>query len=304
MGTVVPIPRGELHSRDSKCLSGAACAARHKLSVEPECTRMAPRPHAVRDGDFPTAAARIVGLTFQEFPSRAYDRSKAVMPHSCRSLLTTALLLLSAGPLCAQKRFAISVGPRVGMVSPDALLYEQYANFSGDGPVEWTDGSVGRALVVGLGFQVGRPAGGVYLRGEVMRSFGAWLSVSRSIVQPRVLFDPPYVETTWLDVPASVVVTTLELVVPTRLVLWRAQPYVVAGVGGKRYDFGEPTAANDVNAVLPHDGFTWGGDVGAGVTAPVMGLTLDLQARDAFNRYWGKTEHDLVYSAGVLWRIR
>jgi hypothetical protein len=225
------------------------------------------------------------------------------MSRSLRHALATAAALSCATPLSAQSSIAINVGPRAGMLSPDTYLYEQYTNFSGDGPVEWTDGSLGRALVLGVGFEAGRPDGGVYVRGEVLRSVDTWLSVSRSIVMPRVLYDPPYVETTWLDVPATVLLTTLELVVPTRVTLWKAQPYVLAGIGGKHYHFGEPTEANDVDAILPHNGFTWGGDVGAGVTLPIRGLTLDLQGRDAVTRYWSKTENDFVYSAGLFWRI-
>lgn len=226
------------------------------------------------------------------------------MSHAARSLSLVAALCLAAAPLGAQSSLAVRIGPRVGVVSPDAYFYEQYTNFSGDGPVEWTDASLGRALVLGLDFEVGRPGGGLYVRGEVLRSVDTWLSVSRSIVQPRVLFDPPYVETTWLDVPATVLVTSLEMVVPTRLNLWQAQPYVLAGVGGKRYTFGDPTEPNEVDAILPQNGFTWGVSVGAGMTVPILGLTLDLQGRDAISRYWGKAEHDMVYSVGLLWRVR
>jgi hypothetical protein len=206
-------------------------------------------------------------------------------------------------PTRTRAPFSIMVGPRVGLLSPDAYFYEQYTNFSGDGPVEWTDGSLGRAMVLGLGFEAGRVGGGVRLRGEVLRSVDGWLSAARSIVVARQLFDPPYVQTTWLDVPTAVTMTSLEVVIPTRLTLWRAQPYVLAGVGGKRYDFGEPTAANEVGAILPANGFSWGGDVGVGLTVAVRGLTLDVQGRDAITRYWGKSEHDIVFSSGLLWRI-
>ena len=252
---------------------------------------------------FPDYRGDYGGLTFEESVFRPCDFGD-LMLRRFRRLLIPGALLLGIVPVGAQEHVGVSLGARVGMVSPDTYLYEQYTNFSGDGPVEWTDGSLGRALLVGLGFEVGRPGGGVQLRGEVLRSFDAWLSVSRSIIQPRVLYDPPYVETTWLDVPSTVLVTTLELVVPTRLKLWSAQPYFMVGAGGKRYTFGEPTEANDVDAILPHDGFTWGGDVGAGVTIPMWGFTLDLQGRDAFNRYWGKTENDFVFSTGVFWRVR
>jgi len=230
---------------------------------------------------------------------------------SAAVLVGMAILCASAWtPLFAQESatarvpLAVRIIPRAGVLSPDAYLYEQYANFSGDGPVEWTDGTLGRALVLGVGVEVGRPGGAVLLRGEFLRSFGGWLSVARSIVVARQIFDPPYVETTWLDVPAAVTMGSLHLIIPTRLTFRRAQPYVLAGVAGKRYGFGDPTTANEVGAILPSSGVTWGGDVGAGLTVPVLGFTLDVQGRDAISRYWGKTEHDIVFSTGLMWRIR
>ena len=216
-----------------------------------------------------------------------------------------ALLLLPFGaPLLAQSPVTISVEPRAGAMFPDDYLYEKYTNFSGDGPVEWTDGYLGRALVLGVGVEVGRRGGPVTLRGEVMRSFDQWVSVAHSIVMPRQLYTPPYVATTWVNLRATVTTMSLQLVVPTRLTVWRVQPYVVGGFGGKQYHFGQPTTPADTSAILPNGGFTWGTDVGAGVTIPVLGLTLDLQAREAITHYWGKTETDLIASGGVLWRVR
>jgi len=217
---------------------------------------------------------------------------------------------LAAAPLRAQEplvgtgRATIRIVPRVGLLSPDTYLYEQYTNFSGDGPVEWTNGYLGRALVLGVGFEASRTGGDLFLRGEILRSFDGWLSAAHSVVVPRQLFEAPFVQTTWVDVPTAVTMTSVQIVLPTRLMLWRTQPYVLAGVAGKHYDFGEPTRANESGAILPENGFTWGADVGAGFTLPVAGLLLDFQVRDTVNRYWGKTEHDLVFSTGSIWRVR
>lgn len=226
------------------------------------------------------------------------------------SVVAVALCASTVTPLSpqapdgAREPMPVRLIPRVGLVSPDAYLYEQYANFSGDGPVEWTNGFLGRALLLGLGIEIGRTGGGMFLRGEILRSVDGWLTAGHSIVIPRQLFDPPRVQTTWLDIPTALTMTSLQLVVPTRLTLGPLQPYVLAGLAGKRYDFGEPRTELAVAAILPESGFTWGGDVGAGLTAPVLGLTFDFQGRDTINRYWGKTEHDLVFSTGVIWRIR
>jgi hypothetical protein len=218
--------------------------------------------------------------------------------------LAALFSLLSGASLLAQGPITISVEPRVGALLPDRYLYEKYTNFSGDGPVEWTDGYLGRALVLGAGVEVGFAGGPVTLRGEVLRSFDQWVSVAHSIVMPRQLYTPPYVATTWVDLRAAVTTVSLQVVVPTRLTLWRVQPYVVAGFGGKHYQFGRPTTPADTSAILPNGGFSWGSDVGAGVTIPVAGLTLDLQARESITHYWGKAETDLIASGGVLWRVR
>jgi hypothetical protein len=142
-----------------------------------------------------------------------------------------------------------------------------------------------------------------YLRGEVLRSFKTWLSAAHSVETLRNLFVPPEIVTTWLDVPTTLTLTSVQIVLPTRLELGPANPYVLVGGGGKFYSFREPTGPNDVGATLPSNGFTWGGDLGAGVTACWKGLSLDVQARDALSRYWGKLQHDFIYSGSVSLKL-
>lgn len=194
---------------------------------------------------------------------------------------------------------AVRVYPRIGLIDPDRYFYEYFLNFAGDGQTEWTTGSLGRALVAGAGVEVRLGSGAAYLRGEVLRSFDGWLSAAHSWETLRDLFTPPEIRTVWFDLPATVTLTSLQLVLPTRLELGPVKPYVLVGAGGKHYAFGEPTMANEVDATFPADGFTWGGDVGAGLTARVLGLTIDVQARDAWSRYWGKYQHDMMYTGTV-----
>ena len=189
--------------------------------------------------------------------------------------------------------------PRAGLVAPDAYFYEYFLNFTGDGLTEWTSGYLGRAFVAGAGAEVRLGEGDAFLRVEVLRSYDAWLSVAHSVETLRDLYFPPEIATTWLDVPTTMTLTSVQLVLPTRLEVGPARPYVLVGGGGKWYRFGAPTTDYTVEATLPYDGFTWGGDLGAGVTLEAMGLRLDIQARDAWSRYWGKTQHDLVYSGAL-----
>jgi hypothetical protein len=221
------------------------------------------------------------------------------------SKLTVPALAMLLLPGAALAQSALSFYPRVGLLAPDAYFYEQYENFVSDAPTEWSTGSLGRSLLIGAGVELKLGDSGVLIRGEVARSFEGYLRVSHSVVVPRVLFNPPYISTTWLDAPYTMTVTSLQIVLPTKLTLWGAEPYVAAGVGGKLYEFGEPLLPNESEAVLPTDGFTWGGDVGAGITMPLFGnLTLDLQARDAFSKYWDKMQHDFIYSGALLWKVR
>ena len=220
------------------------------------------------------------------------------------SLLLVLLVLMPARATLAQEDFTIGVIPRIGLLSPDGYFYEQFSNFGDDQPTEWTTGSLGRAAYVGLGMEVGLQERGIYLRGEVGRSFEGWLSAVRGYVQPRVFFDPPEILYSYLDVPAALTFATAQVVLPTQFEYWGVRPYFLVGGGGKWYQFGAPTEENTVGAILPSNGFTATLDLGAGTTFSLFGLDFDLQARDTFNRYWGKSQNDLIFSGGLVYRVR
>lgn len=240
------------------------------------------------------------------------------MKPRARTLALAALaLILAAGlpgrPLAAQAPAAADAAPaakgvrfypRAGLLDPDAYFYEYFKNFTGDGLTEWTTGYLGRSFVAGAGLEVRLGDSGAYVRGEVMRSFDAWMYVAHSVETLRDMFIPPEVVTTWLDVPATVTLASAQLVLPTKLELGGFKPYVLLGGGGKSYSFGEPTEATDVEPTYPSEGFTWGADVGAGVTFRFKGLLLDVQARDAVTRYWGKNEHDILYTGALSLGLR
>lgn len=198
----------------------------------------------------------------------------------------------------------IRIVPRVGLLSPDTYFYEEFKNFSGDGFVEWTTGSLGRAALLGLGVEVGLEGLGVNLRGEISRSFEGWLAAAHGVLIPRVFFQPPEVVTTWFDLPASVTFLSLHAILPTRFTFHGLQPFVLAGYSGKWYSFGPPTRENTVEAIFPSNGWTASVDLGGGVTLELLGVALEAQVRDNINRYWDKTQHDLVFSGGVVWTVR
>jgi len=222
------------------------------------------------------------------------------------SLVIIMAPLLAGGPtsLSAQDDLTVRIVPRVGLLAPDTYFYEEFANFAGDEPTEWTTGSLGRAAYVGLGMEVGYEDRGIFLRGELAHTLEGWLSVVRGIVIPRVFFEPPAIDNTFLDVPAAITFAGLQLVLPTQFEVFGIRPYGLVGGGGKWYHFGSPTEPNTVEAILPSGGFTAALELGGGVSFSLFGLILDVQARDSINRYWWKTQHDLVFSGGLVWRIR
>jgi hypothetical protein len=198
----------------------------------------------------------------------------------------------------------IRIVPRVGLLSPDTYFYEEFKNFSGDGFIEWTTGSLGRTALLGLGVEAVFEDLGFSVRGEMSRSFEGWLAASHAVLIPRVFFQPPEVVTSWFDVPASITFLSLQAILPTRFTLHGVQPFVLAGFTGKWYSFGPPTRENTVEAILPSDGWTPSLDLGGGITIRLYGVELEAQVRDNINRYWGKTQHDLVFSGGAAWTIR
>jgi len=203
----------------------------------------------------------------------------------------------------AQEGLTVRVVPRFGLLKPDANYYLQYSSFAQDTPTEWTHGTLGRAAYAGLGVEVGSDTKGIFLRGELGRTFDGWLSAEHGYVQPRVMYDPPTIIYTMIDVPTALTFLTAELVLATRVEFWRIQPYFLLGGGGKWYSFGEPSDSLTVDAILPSSGFTASADLGAGFYLRLFGLTFDIQARDTLNRYWGKNQNDLIFSGGLVWTV-
>lgn len=227
------------------------------------------------------------------------------MTRSSVFLLLVWALSTLAGPvdLAAQEDLSLRIIPRFGLVSPDAYFYEVFANFADDEPTEWTTGELGRAALVGVAVELGREDRGIFLRGELSRSVGGWLSAVHGIVRPRVLFDPPVIINTFLDVPTSITFANLQMVLPTQFDLAGVRPYFLVGGGGKWYGFGDPRQENTVEAILPSGGFTAALELGAGATFSLQGLEFDAQIRDSINKYWDKTQHDLIVSVGLRWPL-
>lgn len=223
-----------------------------------------------------------------------------------RPIFVLLFLLLSALPrdATAQEGMTVRVVPRFGLLSPDGSLYEEFKNFAGDGYIEWTSGSLGRAALVGVGAEAAFQELGVRVRGEVSRSFGGWLAATHGVLIPRVYFEAPQIVNTFFDVPASITLASLQAILPTRISYRGVEPFVLLGFSGKWYGFGSPEPENTVEAILPTGGFVPSADLGGGVTFGLFGLTFETQVRDNINRYWGRTQHDLTYSGGLLWAVR
>jgi hypothetical protein len=225
------------------------------------------------------------------------------IPKFLPALPLLGLACLAPMGVGAQQSLTVRIIPRFGLLDPDAYFYEEFVSFAEDTPTEWTTGSLGRAAYVGLGLEVGLEDRGIFLRGELGRSFEGWLSAVHGYVQPRIFYDPPTIINTWIDARAALTFASAELVLPTRLEFWGIRPYFLLGGGGKWYEFDDPTEPVTVDAILPSNGFTLTADLGGGIYLDVLGLTFDLQARDTLNRYWGKNQNDLVFSGGIAWQV-
>ena len=218
--------------------------------------------------------------------------------------LLFGLALLLPPPAGAQEDLTLRIIPRFGLLNPSTYFYEEFSSFAQDTPMEWTTGTLGRAAYVGLGVEVGWEDRGIFLRGEAGRSFEGWLSAVHSYVKPRIYYDPPEIINTWIDVPAALTFASAQLILPTRLEIWKIRPYVLLGGGGKWYDFGDPSEPVEVDAILPSNGFTVSADFGGGLNLDLFGITFDFQARNELNRYWGKYQNDLICSGGLVWTVR
>jgi hypothetical protein len=229
------------------------------------------------------------------------ERDPAMKPTPLKTLLfALALLGPGARPASAQDGLSLHVVPRFGVLLPDSYLYEQYAHF-GAGNTEWTSVQLGRAGFGGVALELGLGQG-VRLRAEAMRSFRGW-ALADHVVTASDTAGATSFQPTWFDLPFRLSEAGFQLLLPLRVERWGLRPYVLAGGIARWYHFGESTRPNTVNAALPVDGVMGGALVGGGVRFSLRGLGLDFQGRDAIGRYHAKTQHDMAFSAGLVWRV-
>ncbi|HKJ91586.1 MAG TPA: hypothetical protein VJ957_00395, partial [Longimicrobiales bacterium] len=193
----------------------------------------------------------------------------------------------------------LRVEPRFGLLLPGRYLYVQYQSYD---PLEWSTGKMGRTGIGGVSVEL-RLNDGIRLRGTAMRSVRGWLYARHTVLIPPIGFNPGTEDITWHDVPATLTTGSLELVLPTWIQPLGTHPYVLAGLTGKRYGFGPPTTADSVGTLYPNNGVVRAWDLGGGVEFDLLGLHLDLQGRDTIGRYWGRTQHDVIATAGIAWRV-
>lgn len=220
----------------------------------------------------------------------------------------TVLLLLVglAGPAdaVAQDGWSLRVTPRAGLLTPADYFYEEFRHFGLD-PLEWTEAFILRAPVFGLAAELEIAGTGVWIRGEVARTVDGIMSMRHAVLFPATGFDPPRVEKTDYRVATALTMGSLDLVFPTQLRFGPVQPYVTAGIGGKRYSFDtDPFLDLAERVVLPQPGVVPMANVGAGAVVTVLGATLDIQVRDALSKYWDRLQHDVMVLTGLTFRLR
>lgn len=217
--------------------------------------------------------------------------------------LTLVAGLVGPALAAAQSGLSIRVTPRAGVMTPADWFYEEFRHFGID-PMEWTEAAILRAPVVGLAAEVELPRTGLWIRGEVLRTLDAITSMTHAVLFETNGFDPPRVERTPYRVATALTMGSVNIALPTLVRIGPVQPYVMAGIGAKHYGFDiDPFIDLEDRVVLPRTGTVAMVNVGGGATARVMGLTFDLQVRDALSRYWGTVQHDVMVLAGLSWRV-
>lgn len=224
-----------------------------------------------------------------------------------RSLATFALLGALAAPAwaSAQQHVELRVTPRSGLMTPAGWFYVEFPQF-GVQPTEWTEAAIEPSALLGLAVEIRAEDTGIWLRGEVVRTLGARTSVTHALLIPPSMAGPAVVVRTGLGVPTALTIGTLDVGLPTRLRLpGGIQPYVTAGVGGKRYDFDtDEIEARQEQFVIPQPGWVPVVSVGVGGVFTVRGLSFDVLVRDAVSDYWGERQHDVMVLVGLSFRLR
>lgn len=216
-----------------------------------------------------------------------------------------ALTFVLAGPLAAAAQAGphVRVIPRAGAVTPADWFYVEYKHY-GTLPTEWTEASILQAPVVGLGVELEFPDAAVWVRGEVVRTVDARLKMTHVVQLQPSGFEPARQEKTFYRVDARVTSGTLDAAFPTVFRVGPVQPYVTAGLGATHYDFDTaPFTDLSDRVVLPQPGTVWAANLGVGAKIHVLGVALDLQIRDAVNRYWERTQHNVMWLGGVSWEL-
>jgi hypothetical protein len=213
-------------------------------------------------------------------------------------------LALPAGA-AAQRAPELRITPRVGLVTPPGWFYVEFPQF-GVTPMEWTEAAILRATVVGASVELRFEGHGIWVRGDVVRTIRAETAVGHAILHPPTQAGPASVVRTWFYVPTAMTIASVDVALPTRLRLPAAiQPYVLAGLGAKRYHFDvSELESREENIVFPAPGTVPTVNVGIGATVPVRGLTMDLLVRDAISDYWGERQNDMTFMAGLSFRLR
>lgn len=224
-----------------------------------------------------------------------------------RATITVVLAVVGvaiATPSRAQHGLSVRVTPRAGVLTPPDWFYDEFAHF-GAGDTEWTEAAILRSEVAGVTAELEVGNSGIWVRAEVLRTIGAETDVIHAVLIPVSGYDPARVERTPYRVPTAITFGSVDLALPTRFTLpFRLQPYVTAGIAGKRYDFDTgPLTDIPSTVVLPHDGTTLAANVGAGVVRDFGPVGFDLLVRDAVSKYWSDIQHDVVFLGGLRFRL-
>ena len=214
------------------------------------------------------------------------------------------LSLVIPRPLSAQVEVHARLAGQVGFIAPRGPLYDRETGGFEDWDLSRSVTDLGSYPLLGLSIDIGDPQLGIWIKGRVNRSIGLQADFTGwgiYVCPPGAIclaWVPPPQRFDWrLD--ASITEVGLDVVLPTRLSLNLLEPYVVAGMGVRHFQFDRPDQSEWRKFHPPGDGAEWSFRVGGGMDLRLMSRNFSLSVIDSMSEYWGDLRHHVIVEVGV-----
>ena len=206
-------------------------------------------------------------------------------------------------PSAAQIEVHTRLSAQLGLVSPQGPLYVWESPGGDDWYLSRSETDLGHFPTVGLSLDVGDPRLGFCIKARVNRSVGLRADFTGlGFYERHPEFGSPDAMCLYVRPPdggvldrnldrfewqldASITEFGVDLVLPTRLGIGPIEPFVVAGLGARHYQFNLSDQSGWLSFFPPRDGTRWSFRVGGGLDFRLMGRTYCLSVIDAMSEY-------------------